>query len=521
MPALGTLVGSKFRIERILGRGGMGTVYAATHIHLGTTVALKFLSAEMAKNPRTVERFMREARASASLRSDHVCRVSDVATEGETPYIVMELLEGRDLAKVKREGPLAPTLAAEYVLQACAGVAEAHAVGIVHRDLKPGNLWLAARADGSPLVKVLDFGVAKGPTQDGDFSLTQTSNIIGSPGYMSPEQLRSSKIVDQRSDIWALGVILYELVMGVQPFRAETITDLALAIAMDPTPPLGGMPPAYAAIVKRCLEKDPSQRFQDVGALAVALAPLALGHVGPSAVQMLVKSATMPQPRLSHAVTAVVEPAAPLARTVTLAPRPTPDHVAVPTVDGYGAVTTLASASGVVNGSLAPARDAGRRMPWIPLTVAAALTGIGVAVLALGGFGGSTTVRPAAAPVVAPAFASEAAPALGSAASEAAPAPGSAASDAAAATVTAPGSAVAVPVETKSESPSPSPSPMAQPSLQPSPSPMAQPSLQPSPMVPVKHGPVRSVVPLPPPAGPPKSPTAPTPGPEDVGASRI
>ncbi len=489
MPALGTLVGSKFRIERVLGRGGMGTVYAATHIHLGTTVALKFLSAEMARNPRTVERFMREARASASLHSEHVCWVSDVATEGETPYIVMELLEGKDLAKVKREGPLAPTLAAEYVLQACAGVAEAHAAGIVHRDLKPGNLWLAARADGSPLVKVLDFGVAKGPTQEGDFSLTQTSNIIGSPGYMSPEQLRSSKIVDQRSDIWALGVILYELVMGAQPFRAVTITDLALAIAMDPTPPLGGMPPAYAAIVTRCLEKDPSQRFQDVGALAAALAPLALGHVGSSAVQMLVKSATMPPPRLSHAVTAVVEVAPPIAPTVTIAPRPASEQVAVRTVDGYAAVTTLASASGVVAGSPAPARGEGRQLPWIPLTVAAVLTGVGVAVLALGGFGGSGRGAPTARPVMAPVMA-----------------PTVTAAEAGSGSGSVPAAVV--------DSPRPEASPKAQ-LTPPTDSPRSTP--MPSPGAP-KHAPARpSAVP---PARPATLPT-PTPGSEDVGASRI
>src|SRR5215470_933873 len=177
----------------------MGVVVAATHLHLQQRVALKFLLPELVHGPAIVERFVREARASAQLRGEHVCRVADVgAFDGGAPYIVMELLEGSDLASLlERQGVLPVQRAADYVLQACVGIAEAHALGIVHRDLKPANLFLTARPDGTPLIKVLDFGIAKAQT-DRNFSLTQTSAVLGSPGYMSPEQLRSTRDVDVR-----------------------------------------------------------------------------------------------------------------------------------------------------------------------------------------------------------------------------------------------------------------------------------------------------------------------------------
>jgi serine/threonine-protein kinase len=275
----GAVIAGKYRIERLLGEGGMGTVVAATHLVLGTPVALKLLHPDMAKQQGVVDRFLREARASAALRGDHVCRVSDVGVTDEgIPYIVMELLEGRDLNQtVKHDGPLPPHVVADFTMQACLGLAEAHAAGIVHRDIKPGNLFMAMRPDGSTSIKVLDFGVAKAP-EGGDFSLTRTATVMGSPGYMSPEQLKSSKDVDSRSDLWSLGVVMYELVTGKQPFHGETITELALRVAMDPTPPLGSVPRPFADVVARCLEKDPARRYPDVAALANALAPM----LGPS-----------------------------------------------------------------------------------------------------------------------------------------------------------------------------------------------------------------------------------------------
>ncbi len=273
----GSIIAGKYRVDHVLGEGGMGMVVAATHMGLGQRVALKFLHTELCTNADVVERFAREARASAQLRGEHVCRVSDVGNfDDGTPYMVMELLDGRDLATVlKANGPLPAGPVCDYVLQACLAIAEAHALGIVHRDLKPGNIFLTVRPDGTALVKVLDFGVAKAPS-DGDFSLTQTSAVIGSPGYMSPEQLRSSKEADARSDIWSLGVTLFELIAGRQPFSASSITELTLRIAMDPLPPMpGGLPWGLAQVIERCMEKDPAARYPDVGALAAALAPFA------------------------------------------------------------------------------------------------------------------------------------------------------------------------------------------------------------------------------------------------------
>jgi serine/threonine-protein kinase len=272
---VGSILAGKYRIERMIGEGGMGMVVAATHLHLGTQVALKFLHQDMAMNQQMTERFLREARASALLKSEHVCRVSDVGTlENGAPYIVMELLAGHDLASLLRhQGPMSINTACEYVLQALVALAEAHGAGIVHRDLKRGNLFWTQRPDGTALVKVLDFGIAKAPGSV-NFSLTQTSTVMGSPGYMSPEQLKSSKEVDARSDIWSIGILLYELVTGRTPFAGESITELALRVAMDPTPTLPPhFPPTFQAIIARCLEKDPQRRYQDVAELAAALAP--------------------------------------------------------------------------------------------------------------------------------------------------------------------------------------------------------------------------------------------------------
>jgi eukaryotic-like serine/threonine-protein kinase len=275
------LIAGKFRVDRILGKGGMGVVLAATHVHLGHRVAIKVLQPEHARSSHVVERFVREARAAATLRGENICRVTDVgALEDGAPYIVMELLDGTDLARVlATQGPVPVSRAASYVLEACVGVAEAHAYGIVHRDLKPANLFIAHGPDGSQVIKVLDFGIAKSPegTND-DFSLTRTDSVLGSPGYMSPEQLRSSRDVDLRTDIWSLGVILFELVSGRRPFIAQTITELAIKVTMDKRPPFQvAMPPGFDQVIDRCLAKDPTHRFADLGSLAQALAPYAGG----------------------------------------------------------------------------------------------------------------------------------------------------------------------------------------------------------------------------------------------------
>lgn len=276
----GHVLAGKYRIDRVLGVGGMGVVVAATHLQLQQRVALKFMLDAGLAQPALVERFGREARAAVRLRSDHVARVLDVGTlETGSPYIVMEYLDGSDLGSVlEAHGAMAVEAAVDCVLQACDAVAEAHAIGIVHRDLKPRNLFLTARNDGRALVKVLDFGISKHKT-GADLSLTRTTEIMGSPSYMSPEQFRSAKSVDERSDIWALGAILYELLTGQVPFVADSVTALTAMVLMDAPRPLASLranvPPSLARAVERCLEKAPEARFQSVAELALALQPFA------------------------------------------------------------------------------------------------------------------------------------------------------------------------------------------------------------------------------------------------------
>jgi eukaryotic-like serine/threonine-protein kinase len=329
----GQLIAGKYRIERIIGQGGMGTVAAATNIAIDQPVALKFLLPEMVGNATVIERLLREARASAKLRSEHVCVVYDVGSHAGEPFIVMELLDGRDLASmVSTRIALPVALATDYVLQVATGLAEAHALGIVHRDLKPANIFLTRRADKTPLIKVLDFGIAKSPT-DRQFNLTRTATIVGSPGYMSPEQLRSSRDVDARSDIWSLGVILYELTAGKPPFVADTITALALRIAMDPMPPLPGVPREFERVVACCLEKDPARRFADVGQLAAALAPFGNARAAKAAAS--IENVLRPAPPSTESVIAATA-------VPTALPRPAPAHAEAPTSRRWLGVVILA-----------------------------------------------------------------------------------------------------------------------------------------------------------------------------------
>lgn len=277
----GTLIAGKYRVERVLGAGGMGIVLAAEHVQLHQRVAIKLVRNGALDGAVAIERFVREARAAVRLRTDHVARVLDVGTLADgSPFMVMEYLEGRDLAEVlSREGPLSVELAASYLVQACEALAEAHAMGIVHRDLKPQNLFLTKAIDGRPFVKVLDFGVSKVASTLGTHGLTVTSALMGSPLYMSPEQLHSARSATPRSDIWALGVVLYELVTGRLPFEAGSMPELCLkVVAEEPVPARryrADLPVALEALIARCLEKDPARRFGDVADLAAALAPFA------------------------------------------------------------------------------------------------------------------------------------------------------------------------------------------------------------------------------------------------------
>jgi serine/threonine-protein kinase len=258
----------------------MGVVYEARHVGLGERVAIKVLLPDAMGSPDVRARFLREAQAAARIRSEHVARVTDVGeTDAGIPYMVMEFLEGEDLGQaLAARGPLAAGEAVNYVLQACEAVAEAHARGIVHRDLKPANLFLTRRTDGSALVKVLDFGVSKAAAGEGPRSVTTTGSTLGSPMYMSPEQVRDARNVDTRTDIWSLGVVLYELLSGGSPFEGASVTGLLAAIVTDPPRPLPAslaVPAGLEAVIFRCLEKDRERRIQDVGELAAALLPYA------------------------------------------------------------------------------------------------------------------------------------------------------------------------------------------------------------------------------------------------------
>ena len=276
----GDLLAKKYRVTRVLGAGGMGVVVAADDLDLDRTVAVKFLSPAGAANPSVVARFMREARAAVKITSEHVAKVIEVGKlDSGEPYIVMEFLEGSDLSEVVAQGSLPVEDALDYVLQACEAIAEAHSKGIVHRDIKPANLFVSRRADGSPMVKVLDFGISSMVGAAGEHALTRTGAIMGSPFYMSPEQARSARTANAQSDIWSLGAVLYELIAGRPPFSGETMGELIAAILTEAAPPLRGacpdVPEELDAVVLRCLNKDAKARYASVGELCQALAPFA------------------------------------------------------------------------------------------------------------------------------------------------------------------------------------------------------------------------------------------------------
>jgi len=274
-PKAGLLVAGKYRIERVIGEGGMGIVVAATHEGLDQKVAIKFLAPEAIRNPEVVERFMREAKVAAKVKSEHVARVSDVGrVDGSTPFIVMEYLEGADLAgMIDSQKPLPIDEVCEIGLQACEALAEVHSAGIVHRDLKPSNLFITRRADGSPCLKLLDFGISKFTTSPGDDgadpALTATATVMGSPSYMSPEQLKSTKEVDARTDVWSLGAVLYEALTAKPAFRGETVPQVVAMIASEEPASASGIraeiPSELETAVLACLVKNADERSSLVG----------------------------------------------------------------------------------------------------------------------------------------------------------------------------------------------------------------------------------------------------------------
>jgi serine/threonine-protein kinase len=281
----GDVLAAKYRIEGVIGGGGTGVVVSAMHLQLEKRVALKFLLPESQESDELIGRFMREAKASLKLKGAHVARTLDVGRMDDgRAYIVMEYLEGRDLAQeIKaRAGAAFPIAdAVSWIIQACEGVVEAHALGIVHRDLKPANLFLQRSAGEAPFVKVLDFGISKSidPSSSDRLSLTRAEMLLGSPLYMAPEQMRSSKYADERSDIWSLGAVAYEVLTGHLPFEGKTLLDLCFRVAQeDCEPPIARrseLPAELSAAILRCLEKAPEKRYRNVGELAAALEPFA------------------------------------------------------------------------------------------------------------------------------------------------------------------------------------------------------------------------------------------------------
>jgi eukaryotic-like serine/threonine-protein kinase len=358
----GDVLAGKYRVERVLGVGGMGYVVSAMHLELGQRVAVKFLMPELCKSDEPVMRFLREARAAVRIRNEHVARVIDVGKlDTGAPYMVMEYLEGNDLAdELESKKRLGVVEAVDYILQASEAIAEAHTLGIVHRDLKPSNLFLTWRADGSTLIKVLDFGISKAMVNEeggAAASLTGTQALLGSPSYMSPEQVRKPKTVDVRTDVWALGVILYELLTGTQPFTAETPMSVLAAVVSDPTPSVRetrpDIPIELQAIIERCLAKDPQKRFQSIAELAEGLAPFASPSATPSIIRISgMLRATPRSGDLGRTVEDRKRHASGDAETIEATPESLPRNFAPPVIQ-------VASDSGSVSASSSPRNASG------------------------------------------------------------------------------------------------------------------------------------------------------------------
>ena len=393
---VGDVLAKKYRLDRLVGEGGTGVVVAARHLQLDREVAIKFLRTALASDEiRT--RFEREARAIGQIQSEHVVLVLDVgALDDYSPYMVMEYLEGRDLAKVlKEDGTLSIEDTVDCMLQICQALGEAHDCGIIHRDLKPANLFLTRREDGGPHIKVVDFGISKilDPKLmgEGPSEMTLAFTVLGSPRYMAPEQLRSSRDVDGRADLWSLGAVMFQLITGQPAFAAENNVHLSLAV-MTLEPPLlrtlaPHASPALEAIINKCLTKDPAGRFQSAAELADALRPLASDRARDS-LERMQEAREAPHVSIGLGVRSVGErvdrsavaereepaPSAPTMRQVSTAPmafRAAPPRVEVP-----------APPSGPE--ALAFARASVRRPPTTAMKFAIGLAGLLVVMLAFG-----------------------------------------------------------------------------------------------------------------------------------------
>jgi serine/threonine-protein kinase len=295
----GTPVTATIRLQRRLGAGGMGSVWVAEHLSLRTQVVVKFMAIELAASPEAVERFSREAASAAQVKSPHVVQMLDHGvTPAGVPFIVMELLEGHDLGKhLAARGRLSIGETAQIVGQVCKALARAHERGIVHRDIKPDNIFLCANPDGEIFVKLLDFGIAKADSRLGVSSGTKTGAMIGTPYYMSPEQIVGSKSIDSRTDLWSLGIVAYECVVGLRPFDEEVFGALAIHIHSGPISVPSGidptLPPAFDWWFARACARDVSARFATAKELGDTLAEVARARVASSAVARLPVGVTL------------------------------------------------------------------------------------------------------------------------------------------------------------------------------------------------------------------------------------
>lgn len=401
---VGSEVEGRFRIEREIGRGGMGVVYAASHLTMRKKVAFKVLNEETAADDECVARFLRETRVAAKLISPHAVRVFDVGRlQSGAPYMVMELLEGQDLERaLDVDGVFDVPRALDTIAQACDAIGEAHLVGIVHRDIKLANLFLADAAP-HPIVKVLDFGLAKGGTAIGaESSLTHAEALMGTPHYMPPEQLASSRDVDARADVWSLGVALYRLLTKRYPFNGAHFAALAARIlAGAPAPPSQhrpDLPPAIDRLVMTCLARDPKDRYADANELAKAIAkaqspqepitkpvsaPTAAAKIGDHTLTL----PAYPSPAAQVAAPVAIAAAPPLALDATMPAAPIPERIStVPLHPRPGAVAT------------AKTRAIPAERPMWPYVLIVSVIGIGVA--------GAVLRRPASNPDPTPPVAS-------------------------------------------------------------------------------------------------------------------
>jgi len=373
-PPPGTVLLDKYRVDWLLGVGGYGYVVKAQHLEHGGSVAIKIMRDDREADPATVGRFEREGRLVVQLESEHVARVHDVGKlPTGAPYMVMELLEGDDLRKLLEKGPLKITQAVDYILQACEALAEAHGRGIVHRDIKPGNLFLAKLPAKRTILKVLDFGISKSARQY-DKRLTQTQSILGTPAYMSPEQMRDPRNVDPATDIWALGAVLYELVEGQLPFDADNFAELVIAVSTEPMRPMQ-LAPELKPVIERCLAKSVSDRFSNVAHLASALAPFGTPAIARDYVARIHRL-------LGHTAPPEDEGELPAQFIAARAKPPAANSELIETLPQQPAWED---------------EQPRRKFPWLPVALLSAVAAAGV-VIAVVAFGGKESTPPPAEP---------------------------------------------------------------------------------------------------------------------------